>query len=344
MDRGNRSFVALVGLAIAPFAAAAAMGCVALWCLSARVQAPSWVSFLAVLTSAVIAAGMARATRCAIAQRRATSRLTTTVSDHRQPCPPRVEDLARAAGLDEVEVVDDNDRYAYTYGLRSPRVVVSRGLIECAGEAELSAVFAHERHHAAQRDPLKVALARMIAAATGPVLPAVDILLWRYLVGRELDADRHAIERCGRPAVAGALLQAASGPPEVGLGAAAAIAVPDMLEVRLDQLERSTAPALPAIPNRDMGQTAVGLAAMTLGLTTSLMWLDRAAAAGLPAGDRLEGMGGVATCGALWILGASALWLRPPSPRSGQRSLRNRTQRAPVKPWPYRCDVGRHGS
>ncbi|HXH59018.1 M56 family metallopeptidase [Iamia sp.] len=326
MDRGNQSFVALIGLAIAPFVAAGVMGCVVLWCLSTGVRAPSWAPFLAVATGALIAAGMARATRSAIAQRLATSRLTTAMGDHRQPCPPRVRNLARAAGLAEVDVVDDDGRYAYTYGLRSPRVVISRGLIECADEAELIAVFAHEHHHAAQHDPLKVALARIVAAATGPVLPAVNTLLGRYLVGRELDADRHAIERCGRPAVAGALLQAASGPPEVGFSAAAAIAAPDMLEVRLDQLERSAAPALPAVPIRDVGRTAVGLATVTFGLTASVMWLDRAAAAGLPLGDRLQGMGGSAICGALWILGAAALWLRrkgsplthrAPSPTTG---------------------------
>jgi hypothetical protein len=318
--------VALIGLAIAPFGAAAVMGCVVLWCLSAGVRVPSWASFLAVATGALIAAGMARATRSAIVQRLATSRLTTAVGDHRQPCPPRVEDLARAAGLVEVEVVDDDGRYAYTYGLRTPRVVVSRGLIECADEAELIAVFAHEHHHAAQHDPTKVALARIIAAATGPVLPAVNTLLGRYLVGRELDADRHAIERCGRPAVAGALLQAASGPPEVGFGAAAAIAAPDMLEVRLDQLERSVAPALPAIPIRAVRRTAVGLATVTFGLTASVMWLDQTTGAGVPMGARLQGLGGSAICGALWILGAVALWLRrkgsplthrAPSPTTG---------------------------
>jgi hypothetical protein len=80
-----------------------------------------------------------------------------------------------------------------------------------------------------------------------------------------------------------------------------------MLEVRLDQLERSAAPALPAVPNRDMGGTAAGLATVTAGLTATLMWLDRAAAAGLSVGDGFQGVGGVATCGALWILSASAL-------------------------------------
>ncbi|WCO68005.1 M56 family metallopeptidase [Iamia majanohamensis] len=296
-------------MAVAPLPAVAVIGCVVAWCLSTGVRAPGWASILVIATVALMAVGAVRALRSGLAQVLATSRLARAVGDHWMVCPPRVAELARRAGLGEVEVVDDDGRYAYTYGLRSPQVVVSRGLTECTDDAQLVAVFAHERHHVAQNDPLKVVLARAVAAATGWVLPAVNHLLDRYLLGRELDADRRAIECCGRPAVAGALLHAVSGPQDVGVGAAAAIAAPHMMEVRLHQLERSTAPVLPTIPVRAVGRTAAGLMAVTTGLTASVMWLGRTAGAGLPMGDGVGAMGGTLICVAMWVLGACALWL-----------------------------------
>jgi hypothetical protein len=74
--------------------------------------------------------------------------------------------------------------------------VISTGLVETLTAAELAAVLAHEQVHQQCRDPLRMLLA---AALTGhglclPALPA------RFVVGRELAADRRAMDRYGKRA------------------------------------------------------------------------------------------------------------------------------------------------
>ena len=56
-------------------------------------------------------------------------------------------------------------RWRSAPGLLRPRVYVSTGALERLGEAELAAVVAHEAHHAARRDPLRILVARAIGDA-----------------------------------------------------------------------------------------------------------------------------------------------------------------------------------
>ena len=73
---------------------------------------------------------------------------------------------------------------AYVLGVLKPRVYVSQGLLEQTNEDDLASVLAHERAHAARRDPLR----RLIASA-GLVLhlPGIAHLL-NQLLTRTQDA------------------------------------------------------------------------------------------------------------------------------------------------------------
>ena len=75
--------------------------------------------------------------------------------------------MARDAtsSVDGAQVIDDDRPLAFCAGLLHPRVYVSRGALGMLGEAELSAVLAHERHHARRRDPLRLASTRVLADA-----------------------------------------------------------------------------------------------------------------------------------------------------------------------------------
>jgi Zn-dependent protease with chaperone function len=95
---------------------------------------------------------------------------------------------------------------AYVLGILKPRVYVSQGLLEQTNEDDLAPVLAHERAHAARRDPLR----RLIASA-GLVLhlPGIDHLLNRLLTRtQEMAADADAARTVGdRVRVAEALVR-----------------------------------------------------------------------------------------------------------------------------------------
>jgi len=84
---------------------------------------------------------------------------------------------------------------AYVLGILKPRVYVSQGLLEQANEDDLASVLAHERAHAARRDPL-----RRLIASLGLVLhlPGIAHLLGRLLTRtQEMAADADAARVVG---------------------------------------------------------------------------------------------------------------------------------------------------
>jgi hypothetical protein len=90
---------------------------------------------------------------------------------------------------------------AFCAGLLRPRVYVSTGALERLGEAELAAVVAHEAHHAARRDPLRILIARAIGDAYSfGALPRREQAL------AELAADAAVVRSRGAAPLASALL------------------------------------------------------------------------------------------------------------------------------------------
>ena len=84
---------------------------------------------------------------------------------------------------------------AYVLGILKPRVYLSQGLLEQANEDDLASVLAHERAHAARRDPL-----RRLIASLGLVLhlPGIAHLLDRLLTRtQEMAADADAARVVG---------------------------------------------------------------------------------------------------------------------------------------------------
>ena len=100
---------------------------------------------------------------------------------------------ARIAVDDAVIRVTGDDRpNAFCHGLLRPQVYVSRGALATLSPAELAALTAHERHHVHRRDPLRLALARVLGGALF-FLPALPRLQDRYARQTELAADEAAL-------------------------------------------------------------------------------------------------------------------------------------------------------
>jgi hypothetical protein len=109
--------------------------------------------------------------------------------------PVRCETLV---GGHRVRVFPGRPLGAFCAGLLRPAVYVSEGTLRAAGGAELHAILAHEEHHRARRDPLRLLLARVVSDAIGP-LPPFAALADRQAAVADLAADAAAVDALGDP-------------------------------------------------------------------------------------------------------------------------------------------------
>jgi BlaR1 peptidase M56 len=149
------------------------------------------IVLLAVLGSVVTA----RALTSALRQVDASRRFQRHLAD-REPQP-----------LHGALLIRDPQPRAFCAGLFWPRVYVSTGAVAILDEAALSAVLAHERHHAHRRDPLRLAAGRVLAEALF-FMPGLAALVERQQALAELSADESAVNvaPANRPALARAML------------------------------------------------------------------------------------------------------------------------------------------
>ena len=92
----------------------------------------------------------------------------------------------------DVVVVDAAAPLAFCAGWLRPRAYVSTGVLGRLSESELRAVVAHEQHHGALRDPLRIAVTRVLCQALF-FLPVLRPLHDRYTDVAELHADAAAL-------------------------------------------------------------------------------------------------------------------------------------------------------
>jgi Zn-dependent protease with chaperone function len=130
----------------------------------------------------------------------------------------RVE--ARSAPLGhDVRLLDDARPLAFCAGLCRPRIYVSRGAVDLLDQEALDAVIAHERHHARQRDPLRLATSRVLARSLF-FLPGLRTVADRHRAWAEIGADESVLVSAphGRSALARAILDFVDhGGPEAGV-------------------------------------------------------------------------------------------------------------------------------
>lgn len=273
-DTANRNFFALVAVALVPYVVLGLVGCgfvsVLAYEIGSRgIHVVSGSLLPATLAVVVVAIGTGLAAWSLRDQVLATRRLANHVRAVRLPTPPT---LAQAASelAGRLDYVDDDGAFSFAYGLGPARLVVSRGLFDTLAPKQLEAVIAHERHHIANLDPLKVVIARVLSAAYF-FLPALRGLRTRYSAASELAADRRAMQRCGKPALAGALYGVVRGPEWSELATAAAIGGPEFLDVRVRQLETDTEPPVAGLSGGAIAATAVVLVALATTIVATLV-------------------------------------------------------------------------
>jgi beta-lactamase regulating signal transducer with metallopeptidase domain len=192
--------------------------------------------------------------------------------------PEALAQAAQQTGLTgRVVLIEADESFSFVYGVMTPRVVVSRRLLERTTGEELRAVLEHERYHVRNIDPLKAALVRVLSEALFP-LPALNSLRARYVAGRELAADRRAVARYGRRPLAGALLEVVRGPDWSEQAGAAAISGPELLDARLTQLETGSEPKPEALDTKNVILSLGGVALFAVMFLVSVSGLGGTAA------------------------------------------------------------------
>ena len=310
LDTANRSFFALLAVALGPYLLLGVFACGSLSAALYEVvtggdagvsSGPGgWLAMGFVgLAAASVLVALWSLGRQLVANRR----LAARVRAHRSSVPAVLAETAARNRISRVELLPTDASFAFTYGIFAPRVVISSALFEAASADELEAVLAHERYHVATLDPLKTMIARLVPAAFF-YLPALGHLGGRYFAGRELAADRRAARRSSAGAIAGALYKTAGTPSPALVGSAVAMNGNDLLEVRITQLEVGREPVLPGVPRGIAVLTLVGLCLSVAGIIATIGAGGGESAELGAAGELL----GAAVCGAVWVFGALLLY------------------------------------
>lgn len=183
----------------------------------------------------------------------------------RQAVPVELRSAATRIGVGPVHCIAADVPFAFCAGVIHPRIYISRGLLGGLRPVELDAILLHEFHHRRHRDPLRYA----VAAAARDVcfyLPLVGWLAGHQRENAELRADRAAMERAGRHAVAGALWSLGTAVESPALASFAGAA-----ELRVAQLLRDPLPR--RRPARSLVLASVAGTLLSLVATTCVITL-----------------------------------------------------------------------
>jgi len=110
----------------------------------------------------------------------------------------KLQNVLKKVGLeaDKVVVVQKNSSLAFTYGIRSQKIVLSVGLIRRLSSMQLEAVILHEMYHLANRHSLLLILSEIISS-TLFFLPLVKEINKKMKIVFEKQADAFTTSKQG---------------------------------------------------------------------------------------------------------------------------------------------------
>lgn len=173
---------------------------------------------------------------------------------------PELSSVAESSGAGRIYVLPTSQPSAFCVGLLRPRVVLTEGLLARLDRDERAAVVWHEGMHARAHEPLKCLLAR-VSTRTFFWLPLLGDLLNRYLLAKELDADRRATANTNRRALVGALSEVAEQQTP-----AAAVGLAEFSAARIDRIFDPATPLPALFRARSVALTTGSLATLVLAI------------------------------------------------------------------------------
>lgn len=149
--------------------------------------------------------------------------------------PQKLELAIKLSGITTpIDYTLDAGNMSFSYGLMSPRIVISQSVLQKLELDELCAILLHEESHSVHKDPMRLFLLRMFFSCARPV-KIISKLLDYFLLTTEITADQFAMKRLGEKswALGSALLKIVRADlpvPNVVIGATS------VLENRIDNL------------------------------------------------------------------------------------------------------------
>ena len=173
-----------------------------------------------------------------------------------------------------IDIVKDNDRISFCYGMIRPKICLSTGLLKNLNRSELKAVLLHESYHLKNYDPLKIVFGRVASYMFFfiPILKDVDKY---YAFSKEIAADNLATKNGNKGSLLSALskLITVNNPQFSGVAALASI---DDLERRIKYLTGQQTKLLfrPSLLNLSLSAAALLLSALALNAPVNAMTMD----------------------------------------------------------------------
>lgn len=138
----------------------------------------------------------------------------------------------------KIDIVKNKRKFSFCYGMLSPRICLSTGLIRSLTKKELYAVLLHEKYHLKSYDPLKIILARA-AAYMFFFIPILRDVQRYYTFSKELAADNEVIKDGAKESLLKALSKLLL-VNEKSFGGVAAFASVHDLEKRIEYLSKGS--------------------------------------------------------------------------------------------------------
>lgn len=114
--------------------------------------------------------------------------------NQRVAIPDKLKIIASDLNLDgKINVVKDENKLSFCYGIFSPKVCMSTGLIKALTADELKAVLLHESYHVKNHDPLKIILGQT-ASSMLFFIPILKEMQRYFVLSKEIAADNMAVK------------------------------------------------------------------------------------------------------------------------------------------------------
>lgn len=108
--------------------------------------------------------------------------------------PSILGSITQELNLDgNINIVKDNNKFSFCYGLIKPKICISTGLLKDLTEDELKAVLLHEGYHLKNHDPLKILLGKT-SAIMFFFIPLLKDIQNYYAFSKEIAADEVVIK------------------------------------------------------------------------------------------------------------------------------------------------------
>lgn len=166
----------------------------------------------------------------------------------------------------KVYLIKDPNLFSFCFGIISPHIIITTGLVSSLDDKELEAVILHEQSHLQSLDPLKILLGKTISWMFF-FLPIFRELYNNMNTTNEILADHFVIKFQGNSSFLKSTLRKILIKPQIKFATVPAISNPDSLEIRIRRIVNP-------IGKRNFGISPMSILTSIVFFVASLLFLQ----------------------------------------------------------------------